>query len=176
MATHDHTDIDPGQGTVVEIYSHEGLGDKAGRRRKTWRVIIDRQIVVDGLGNVDAAKRIVGGARLLGDYADRIGTVVSADVEETVDPVCPRNAQYLAAIFLIRFVAGRAQCRGWRFGDAFEAGSCFLGQIDKVLVDNAANTVDCAINLLDVAIFAGFDDGARHRLIDDRSGATALGQ
>ena len=56
MAAHHHADIDAGQGGVVEVGAGEGLGDEARRRGKARRVVVADQIVVDGLGNVDAAR------------------------------------------------------------------------------------------------------------------------
>ena len=61
IAAHDDADINARQRPVVEVDPHEGLDDETRRRGKTRRVVIDGQVVVDGLGNMDAAERIAGG-------------------------------------------------------------------------------------------------------------------
>ena len=56
MAAHHHGDVDAGQGAVVEIGAHERLRDEARRRRIARAVVVDDEVVVDGLGDVDAAQ------------------------------------------------------------------------------------------------------------------------
>jgi hypothetical protein len=85
------------------------------------------------------------------------------------------HPEYLQAVFAVGLVARRTQGGGRRGGDQLQIGRRFSRQIDKVLIDDAANAVDRAINLFDPVEFAGFEDGAGQRLVDDRGGAAALG-
>ena len=64
MPAHDHRQINARQRPIVEIGAHEGLGDETRGGGKARRVVIGHQVVVDGLGNMDAAQRIVGGLGL----------------------------------------------------------------------------------------------------------------
>jgi len=72
MAAHDDVNLDAGQGAVVVVVAHDGGGDEPGCRAKAGRVIVDAQIVVDGLGNVEDLQLV---ALLGGKLADDSGSV-----------------------------------------------------------------------------------------------------
>ena len=65
MSPHDHRYVDSWQGAIVKIGASERERHEAGGRGIPGRMIIDHQIVVDCLGNVHTAKRIVGSLSLL---------------------------------------------------------------------------------------------------------------
>jgi hypothetical protein len=81
----------------------------------------------------------------------------------------------LLAVFPVGLVARRTQGGRRRGGDQLQIGRRFPRKIDKVLIDDAANAMGRAIDLLDRSEFAGFEDGAGQRLVDDRGGTAALG-
>jgi hypothetical protein len=85
------------------------------------------------------------------------------------------HPEYLQAVFPVGLVARRTQGGGRGGGDQLQIGRRFSRQIDQVFIDDAANAVDRAIDLFDPVEFAGFEDGAGQRLVDDRGGAAALG-
>jgi hypothetical protein len=85
------------------------------------------------------------------------------------------HPEYLQAVFPVGLVARRTQGGRRGGGDQLQIGRCFRRQIDKVLVDDAANAMDRAIDLFDAVKFSGFKNGANQRLVDDRGGAAALG-
>ena len=117
MAAHHDADVNAGKRGIVEIYARKRLGDKTRGGGKARRMIVADQIVVDGLGNMNAAQRIIGFMRLLGDDAHRIGGIVAADIKEGADFMRLQNLEDLVAIFQIRLVAGGAQRRGRGFAD-----------------------------------------------------------
>ena len=146
MAAHHHRDIDAGQGGVVEIGAGEGLGDEARRRGKARRVVVADEIVVDGLGNMDAAQGIIGLGRLFADDAHGVGGIVAADIEEGADLMRLKHLEDLVAIFGVGLVAGRAQRRGRRVGDHFQVVGGLLGQVEQIFVDDAAHAMMGAID------------------------------
>jgi len=85
------------------------------------------------------------------------------------------HPEYLQAVFPVGLVARRTQGRRGRGGDQLQIGCRFSGQVDQVLIDDAANAMDRAIEFFDRGEFAGFENGAGQRLVDDRGGAAALG-
>ena len=171
---HHHRQIDAGQRGVIQIGSHERLGDKAGRRRKARRVVVADQVVVDGLWNVDAAQCIVGAARFLTDDAHRVRGVIAADIEEVTYAMCLEDLEYLLAILQVRLVAGRAECRGRRIGHHFNVVAGFLGEVEELLIDDAGHSVIRTIDQFDIAELAGFENDAGHRLVDDRGRSSSL--
>ncbi len=175
MAPHDDRDIDAGQRAVVEIGAHEGLGHEPRRRRKAGRVVVDHQVIVDGLGDVDAAQGIGFPGGFLRHDAHRIGTVIAADIEEAADAMRLQRTEDRLAIFDVRLVAGGTQRRGRGLRHAFQIGGGFLGEVDEILIDDAAHAMQRAIDPFDAGEFARFQGQAHQRLIDDGGGAAALG-
>ena len=83
-----------------------------------------------------------------------------------------KDLEDLAAVIAVRLVARGAQGGAGGLGDQFQIVACLLRQIQEVFVDDASDAVQCAIDMLHISNFTGFDDGADHRLIDD-GGRTA---
>jgi hypothetical protein len=50
-----------------------------------------------------------------------------------------------------------------------------LGQIIKILIQDPAHTVHGAVDQLDTAEFAGFQNRSNHGLVDNRCRTTSLG-
>jgi hypothetical protein len=74
--------------------------------------------------------------------------------------VCLHHPEYLLAVFPVGLVARRTQGRGRRGRDQLQIGRRLRGQIDKVLIDDAANAMNRAINSFDPLESAGFENGA----------------
>jgi hypothetical protein len=85
------------------------------------------------------------------------------------------HPEYLQAVFPVRLIARRTQGGRWRGGDQLQIGRRLRRQIDKVLIDDAANAMDRAIEFFNPLEFAGFQDRAGQRLVDDRGRTAALG-
>ena len=51
----------------------------------------------------------------------------------------------------------------------------FLREVNKVFADDSANTMHGSVDALNLAKAPRLHDHPNHRLIDDRSGATTLG-
>ena len=81
------------------------------------------------------------------DDADGVGGIVAADVEERVDRVRLENLEDLLAIFEIGLVARRAERGGRRGGDGLEIGDRLLPEIDEIVVDDAADAMQRAIDM-----------------------------
>ena len=111
MSAHDNREVDTGQGCVVVVGTDERLGDKARRRRKSWRVIVAHQVIIDGLRDVDTAQRIAGLACLLADDAQSVGGIIAADIEEVAYSVRLQDPEDLLAIFDVGFVARGTECQ-----------------------------------------------------------------
>jgi len=173
MAPHDHRHIDAGQRPVVGIHPGEGQGHETGRRGIAGRVVVDRQVVVDGLGDVDAAHRIVVLLGLLADDAQGVRRIVAADVEEGLDAVSLQDLENLLAVLEVGLVAGRTQRRARRLGHQFQVVGGFLGEVEELLVDDAAHAVVGAIDPFHRRELARFNDRADHRLVDHGRRATA---
>ena len=113
--------------------------------------------------------------RLFRDDADGVGGIVAADIEEGADLMRLQHLENLVAIFGVGLVAGRAERGGRRIGHHFEIVAGLLGQIEEILVDDAAHAVMGAIDALDAGEFARLQHHARERLVDDGGRAAALG-
>ena len=86
-----------------------------------------------------------------------------------------QHLEDFVAIFQVGLVAGRAQRRGRRVGDHFQIVAGLLGQVEQILVDDAAHAVVRAVDAADVGEFARFQHDAGKRLVDDRGGTATLG-
>ena len=175
VAAHDDADVNPRQGPVVQVYPGKGAGDEARRGRIPRRVVVDHQVVVDGLGDMDAAQRVVGLARLVVDDTQHVRRIVAADIEESPDPMGLKDAEDLLAVFEVGLVAGRAEGRRGRVTDQFQVVGGLLGQVEELLVDDAAHPVKGAVNQLDAGELSRFQHRADHGLIDHRRRPAALG-
>ena len=59
VPAHHHADVDAGQGTVIQVQTDEGLRHVLGCRGVAGRVVVEDQVIVNGLGDVDCAELIV---------------------------------------------------------------------------------------------------------------------
>ena len=174
MAPHDHAHIDTGQGRIVQIGPGKGLRHKARRGWEARRVVVADQIVVNGLGDVDAAQRVIGFERLLAHDAHGVRRIVATDVEKVLNLMRLQDLENLLAVGQVRFVTGGAQGAGGRVGHQLQVVVGFLRQIDKIFVHDATHTVACAVNTLDRTKAPRLQRHAHQRLVDHRRGAAAL--
>ena len=138
-------------------------------------MVVADQIVVDGFRDVDAAQWVIRSTGLLADDANRVRRVVASDVEEVTNAVRLEHVKNLLAVSQVRLVARAAQSRRGRGSDEFEVVAGLLGQVDKILVDDATNTVPGTVDQIDRAMPPGFEHDADQALVDHRGGAAALG-
>ena len=174
IAAHDDVDLDAGQGFVVEVVADEGGGDELGGRAVAGRVVVDSQIVVDGFGDVEDAQFIVFLFRQFGDDAGGVRGVVAADVEEVADVIFGERLEDFFAVGGIGFVARGAEGGGGREGDAFEEFGAGFFEVDEFFIDDAADAVTGAEELLDVPGFLDALDDANEGLVDDGGGSAGL--
>jgi len=137
-------------------------------------VVVHDKVVVHRLGDVDAAHVIAGRLRVQVDDAHRVGAVVAADVEEVPHVVGLADLEHLAAVLLVRLVAGGKEGAGGGHGNLLQVVSGFLREVEEVLVDDAAHAVCGAIDPRHLGELPRFEHGAHEGLIDDRRGAAAL--
>jgi hypothetical protein len=175
VSTHDNREVDTGQGCVVEVGTDERLGDKARCRRKSWRVVVAHQVIVDGLRDVDTAQRIARIACLLADDAQSIGGIIAADIEEVACSVRLQDPEDLLAVFDVGFVARGTECRARRGRDQLELLRGLLSQVDEVFSEDTSNAVAGAVDRLDIAEATCFEHNAGERLVNDSRWAAPLG-
>ena len=111
MSPHHDGDVNTGQGTVVEVRPHESERDEPGRRGIPGCVIIEHQVVVNGLGDVNASHVIAGLFGVSIDDVHRVGAVVPANVKEVAHVVDFEDFEDARAILLVGFVPRAQQCR-----------------------------------------------------------------
>ena len=175
MAPHHDADVHAGQRGVIQVGAGERLRHEARGGRKSGRVVVADQVVVDRLRDVDAAQRIAGFVRGLADDAHGVRRVVAADVKKVADLVRLQHLEDFLAIRQVRLVARRSQ-RGRRgVGHQFQVAAGFLRQVDQVFVDDAAHAVLCAVDSFNGGKAARFQHHAGQRLVDDCGRAAALG-
>ena len=175
MATHYDADVDALERAVVEVDAGKCLRDETCCGAEARAVVVFHQVVVDRLGNVDRAEFVVCLLRLFVDDADGVGRIVAADIEEVADVVGLHDLEHAGAVFLIGLVAGREKSRRGCVGDLFEVVGGLAGEVDEIFLDDAAHSVDGAIDRGDLGEFAGFEGDADDALVDDWGGAAALG-
>lgn len=175
MAAHHDADVDTLERAVIEVHAGECLCDETGCRAEARAVVVFHQVIVDGLWNVDRAQFVVCLLSLLVDDAHRVGRIVATDIEEISDVVGLHDLEHAGAVFLVGFVAGREESRGWGVGDLLEVVGCLAGQIEEVFLDDSAHTVDRTVDRGDLGEFAGFEGDADDALVDDWGGAATLG-
>ena len=174
VAAHDDADVDPRQRSVVQIGPCECLGDELARRAEARAVVRADEVVVDGLGNVDAAELVVHHLGLLIHDAARVGRVVSADIEEMADVVRLHDREHLLAILDVGFVAGRSEGRRRGPGDLLEVRRGGFGEVHEIFVDDAADAVARAVDMCDLGEPARLEDNAYEALVDDCGRTAAL--
>ena len=178
IAAHDDVDLHAAQRAVVEVIALERAGDEPRRRAEAGRMVAGAQIVVDGLGDVVAHKRIVFLLGLLGDDARGIRGVIAADVEEPADIEALELLEDAMAVFRRGFPAHAAERRRRRVGDGKQLLVGDLAQIDVIAVEDAVNAVTRTENLADEpsGLFRPCrQDGAHERGIDHHRRTTRLG-
>ena len=124
---------------------------------------------------MEAAEVVAGFRSLLAHDAAGVGRVVAADIEEIADVMSAGAVEDLLAIGLVRLVAGRAEGRRRRAGQALEPIGGDRGEIDEPLAagfDDAAHPMPHAENTFHVtgiseAGFQAFDNSGQ-RLVDHR--------
>lgn len=85
------------------------------------------------------------------------------------------DLEHACAVFFVGFVAGGEQAGGGGSGDLFEVVRGFPGEVYEVLVDDSGDSMDGAVDGGDLSEFTGFESDADDALIDNGSGAAALG-
>ena len=87
---------------------------------------------------------------------------------KNVSIACAFSLENLLAIFEVWLVARGSECGGRRRRDRLEVGDRFLPEIDKVVVDDAAHALQCAIDVADVGKPPRLERHPGQRLIDHR--------
>ena len=86
-----------------------------------------------------------------------------------------QDLEDVLAVGAVGLVAGRAQGRGGRVGHHLQVVAGLAGEVDQVLVDDAAHAVAGAVDPLDVLELARLEDDADQRLVDHHRRPAALG-
>jgi hypothetical protein len=122
------------------------------------------EVVVDGLGDVEAAEIDAGFLRELGDDAAGVGRVVAPDIEEVADIAGLAGVQDLLAVLAIGLVARGAERRRlvfWRWPARWAAPGA--REIDDIVFHQAVHAVAHAEDLLDDAALVERGCGASGR-------------
>ena len=69
-------------------------------------MVTSDEVVIDCLWDMDATQGVVCGLGLLAHDANRVGGVVSSDVEKVFNLVCPQDLEYVLAIRQVGLVPG----------------------------------------------------------------------
>jgi hypothetical protein len=69
MAAHHHATYTPGRAALSRLAPAKACATKRAADGKARRVVVADQVVVDGLGDVDAAQRVAGGCASQADDA-----------------------------------------------------------------------------------------------------------
>ena len=121
MTSHDDVDLDPGQGTVVESISDQRAGDEACRRSEARGVIVENEIVVDGLRDVEGSQGMASSGCDFRDDATGVGAIVASNVEEKANVPTGQLLEDLLAILFVWLVSTRAQGRPGSGSDRLES-------------------------------------------------------
>ena len=138
-------------------------------------MVVKHQIIVDGLGNMQAAQGIAGALGFFDKDFLGIGGIIAADIEETADFMGLENLENLTAIGAIGLVAGRTQGRGRRLRHPFQIACRFTGQVEEILTYNSRDPMARSVNSGNAFDCTGFQGHPGERLIDDDGGSAALG-
>jgi hypothetical protein len=112
--------------------------------------------------------------RLFAHDAHRVRRVVAADVEEVLDLVSAQHLEDLLAVGQVWLVARGAQRGRGRVGHRFQVVAGLLGEVDKVLVDDATHAVARAVDKLHIPETPRLKHHTHHGLVDDCRGSAAL--
>ena len=183
-------DLDYAAGAVVGGHAgdvlcdlHHGRGVVLGRATVAGRMVGVGQVVVDGLGHADASHREAPLDCLVMQLVVGILRIVAAGVEKITDVVRLEDIEQsvhvpggLLGVFLeLNLVAASTQRRGGGVLEFLDRARFLLVQVDQVLVKDAEDAVEPAVNLLDLfRVSAGLLDDAGHAGVDDRGGAAGL--
>ena len=142
-------------------------------------MVVDHEVVVDGLGDVEAAEFVVGFVGEFVDDAAGVRGIVAADIEKVADVVLLAGIQDALAVVGVGLVAGGTEGRRGRVGDLVEALGGHVGEVVEVVLGEALDAVAHAEDLLDCASLpsAGFSealDDADEGLVDDGGWAAGL--
>ena len=91
------------------------------------------------------------------------------------DLVRPQHFENLFAIRHIGLVAGGTQRAGRCVGYQFQVVAGLLGEVQKLLVDDAAHAMHGAVDMGDLLKAPGLQRHADERLVDHSGGAATLG-
>ena len=138
-------------------------------------MVIRAQIVIDGLGDMEAADRVFSFNGFLVDDMDCLGGIVAADIEEEAHVVVPKHFEYTLTVSGSGFHANRAEGGGWGHGHGFERTGRLLAQVDQVLLEDALYTVHGSEDTADGRLLLGFDYGTDEALVNNHRGAATLG-
>ena len=174
VAAHDDVDLDARQRRVVEVVAHEGLRDELGGGSEAGGVVVFAQVVVDGLGDVEAVELVLVLLGRLVDDVGGLGGVVAADVEEVADVVLLELLEDGEAVVVGGLLADGAEGGGGGLGDEGEGGGGFAAEVDEILVEDALDAVEGTVDLLDFLVLLGFEDRADEALVDDDGRPAAL--
>ena len=121
---------------------------------------------VDGVGLSPAGQRVDGNHG-----------VVSADVEHALDVMRVHNLdQALVVLGLLagELVAAGAECRGRGLLEDLDLMAGQVGQIEELVGEHALDTVDAAVDAVEVGVELVCADDTRQAGVDDGGGATGL--
>ena len=140
------------------------------------------KIVVNGLGHANDPQRISPFDRLFVNFMRGVLRIVSTRVKEKANVVCLKDfeqaihvlGRLIGICFEIDFVSAGTQGSCWRVLQRFDGLGFLFVDIDKLLIENAINTVETSVNFLNVLV-AGVDDSGRaSRLCDQEIAAKCI--
>ena len=177
-AAHDLDDGDEvalAHGFVVTSEFAHGGGEILDDRAVAGSVVGERKIVVDRLGHADDAELVALRSRELGNFVGRVLGIVAADVEKVADVVGLEDFEHAVEIGLfLELEAAGAEGGAGRVLESADLLLGLAGQIDKILLENAEDAVERAVNLLDALVVQRFGNDARDTGVNDGGGAAGL--
>ena len=140
------------------------------------------KIVVNGLGHANDPQRISPFDRLFVNLMRGVLRIVSTRVKEKANVVCLKDfeqaihvlGRLIGICFEIDFVSAGTQGSCWRVLQRFDGLGFLFVDIDKLLIENAINTVETSVNFLNVLVAACLLDDSCHAGVDDSGGASRL--
>jgi hypothetical protein len=141
------------------------------------------QVVVDRLGHADDAQLVTSFHGFFVNFVRGVLGIVATDVEKIADAVRRENLEEPVHVLGRRFrmrlevdfvTAGPQGGRGRVFQPLDRAGVEFV-EVDEVLVQDAEDAVEAAVNLLDASgVFAHALDDTSQACVDHRRGSARL--